>query len=137
MPSGLLSWPSSERRSGRSSALHMNSLCLVKMLVSRVSFFPAMQMMPRARPPWTRLAPRMAAMPMSSCPARKPMSELMISGELAAVAMTRSPMMASLRPSFLAYEEMPNTIRSALLYRMYRLAVRMKRLNKRGVMKRL
>lgn len=98
-PSGLDSCPSSAKINGSIRNAHISSRLLVKMFGSSLTFLPTMHSIPRANPTCTMFAPRMLPNPTFSPLAKNPVSELIISGAEAAIAITTSPMIASESPS--------------------------------------
>lgn len=102
IPSALLSCPSIASTNGSIRAIHIMNLLLVKIVDSRAIFLPSTVTMPSAKAACTMFAPMIAPYPTPVSPPMNPITELMTSGALAAIATTTSPMMASERPSFLA-----------------------------------
>lgn len=101
-PSGLLSCPSSASMNGSISAAHIVNLCFVNMFGSSLIFFPRIVTIPSANAACTMFVPMIVPNPTLVVPARNPESELIISGALAAIATTTSPIIASDSPSFFA-----------------------------------
>lgn len=101
-PSGLDSCPSSARINGSIRNAHIKSLLLVNMFGSSFTFLPTRHKIPSAKPTWTMFAPRMLPNPTFSPLERNPVSELIISGAEAAIAITTSPIIASDNPNLLA-----------------------------------
>lgn len=101
-PSGLDSCPSRARINGSIRNAHISSRLLVKMFGSSFTFLPTRHKIPRAKPTWTMLAPRMLPNPTFSPLDKNPVSELMISGADAAMAITTIPIIASDNPNLLA-----------------------------------
>lgn len=101
-PSGLDSCPSSAKMNGSIRNAHIRSLLLVKIFGSISTFRPTKQSIPSAKPTCTIFAPSMLPNPTDSPLAKNPVSELIISGALAAIAMTTIPIIASDSPSLFA-----------------------------------
>jgi len=101
-PSGLDSCPSRARINGSIRNAHISSRLLVKMFGSSLTFRPTRQSIPRAKPTCTIFAPRMLPNPTDSPLDKNPVSELMISGADAAMAITTIPIIASDSPSLFA-----------------------------------
>lgn len=101
-PSGLDSSPSSAKIKGSIRNAHIKSLLLVNMFGSSLTFLPTKHSIPRANPTCTMFAPRMLPNPKFSPLDKNPVSELMISGADAAIAITTSPIIVSESPTRLA-----------------------------------
>lgn len=101
-PSGLDSCPSRAKMNGSIKNAHISSRLFVNMFGSSFTFCPTRQSIPSAKPTCTMFAPSMLPNPTDSPLDKNPVSELIISGALAAMATTTNPIIAFDSPSLFA-----------------------------------